>query len=269
MPIHTSAVIDEITGPEGETLKPQIGENVTIGPFVYVGPHVVIEDGVILEPHARIAGRTRLEKGVHVHSFAAVGGDPQDLKYHGEPGRLVVGENTVIREGATLHIGTEGGGMETQVGARCLLMAYSHIAHDCVIGDEVILANGATLAGHVQVGNNAIIGGLSAVHQFSRIGAHAFVSGGAMVTSDILPYCTAQGDRASLVGLNTEGLRRRGFSSEEIQVLKRAYRTLFRNGLPLQEALEHLEREESFSAVGELIAFARKSHRGLARPRAQ
>ena len=268
MAIHSTAVLAEETV-DGKTAKPVIGENVTVSPFVYIGPHVVIEDDVILEPHCRIAGRTTLRKGVHVHSFAAVGGDPQDLKYHGEPGRLEVGEGTAIREGATLHIGTEHGGMETKVGARCLLMAYSHVAHDCLIGDEVILANGATLAGHVQVGSHAIIGGLSAVHQFSRIGAHAFVSGGAMVTSDILPYCTAQGDRASLVGLNTEGLRRRGFGSDEIQTLKRAYRTLFRSGLPLQEALEQLEREESIPAVGELIAFSRKSHRGLARPRSQ
>ena len=159
--------------------------------------------------------------------------------------------------------------MRTQVGNRCLLMAYSHVAHDCVVGDGVILANGATLAGHVEVGNNVIVGGLAAVHQFTRIGEHAFISGGSMVTSDILPYCTAQGDRASLVGLNTEGMRRRGFDGEEIKILKRAYRTLFRSGLPLQEALEQLEREENSTAVGHLLSFARKSHRGLARPRNQ
>jgi UDP-N-acetylglucosamine acyltransferase len=229
----------------------------------------VLEDDVTVESHSRIAGRTTLKKGVHVHSFAAVGGIPQDLKYHGEPGRLIVGEGTIIREGATLHIGTEGGGMATEVGDRCLLMAYSHVAHDCKVGNGVILANGATLAGHVEVGDSVIVGGLAAIHQFTRIGAHAFISGGSMVTSDILPFCTAQGDRANLVGLNTEGMRRRGFDGEDIKILKRAYRTLFRSGLPLQEALEQLEREEAGTAVGELLAFARKSHRGLARPRSQ
>ncbi len=268
MSIHSTVVLEEETL-DGAKVTPVLGKNVTIGPFVVIGPQVVIEDDVVIEAHARIAGRTTLKRGVHVHSFAAVGGVPQDLKYHGEPGQLEVGEGCIIREGATLHIGTEGGGMLTKVGKRCLLMAYSHVAHDCVVGDGVILANGATLAGHVEVGDNVIVGGLAAIHQFSRIGNHAFISGGSMVTSDILPFCTAQGDRASLVGLNTEGLRRRGFEADEIKVLKRAYRTLFRSGLPLQEALEQLEREENSAAVAELLGFARKSHRGLARPRNQ
>lgn len=268
MAVHPSVILEE-EDVEGVMCRPTLGENVTIGPYAVIGPHVVIEDDVTVEAHSRVTGRTTLHQGVHVHSFAAVGGTPQDLKYHGEPGRLSVGQGTIIREGATLHIGTEGGGMATQVGQRCLLMAYSHVAHDCKVGDGVILANGATLAGHVEVDDSVIVGGLAAVHQFTRIGAHAFISGGSMVTSDILPFCTAQGDRANLVGLNTEGMRRRGFDNEEIKVLKRAYRTLFRSGLPLQEALEQLEREENSTAVSELLVFARKSHRGLARPRSQ
>jgi UDP-N-acetylglucosamine acyltransferase len=266
MSIHPSAIFEELDV-NGTKQKAELGKDVTVGPYAVIGPWAKIADGCSVGAHAVIAGRTTLQAGVKVSPHAVVGGEPQDLKYHGEPGELEVGAGTRIREFATLHIGTEGGGMKTVVGKNCLLMAYSHVAHDCVVGDRVILANCATLAGHVEVGSFAIVGGLAAVHQFTRVGRNAFLSGGTMVTHDITPFCVAQGDRAGLVGLNTEGLKRAGFDTDTIGALKKAYRIIFRSKKGLEEALGEIESEDMKPEVQELVDFARACKRGLARHR--
>lgn len=265
MSVHSSVVFEEAVI-DGQVVRAKVAEGVSIGPFCVIGPHVSLAAGVKLHSHVVVAGHTRLEEDVEVFPFAVVGGQPQDLKYHGEPGTLRVGARTVVREAATLHIGTDGGGMHTDIGSDCLIMAYAHVAHDCAVGNHVIVASGSMLAGHVSVGDHAIIAGLAGVHQFARIGAHAFVAGGSVVVSDILPFCTAQGDRAQLVGLNREGLRRRGFSPDALSALKKAYRVLFRSGHTLAEALDLLSTVDE-PAVAELVAFAKASPRGVARPR--
>jgi UDP-N-acetylglucosamine acyltransferase len=266
MSIHPTAIFEEADH-AGSPKKAEVGKDVKIGPYAVIGPHVRLGDGCEIGAHAVISGRTTLHPGVKVSPHAVVGGVPQDLKYRGEPGELEVGEGTMIREFSTLHIGTEGGGMKTVVGKNCLFMAYSHVAHDCVVGDRVILANSSALAGHVQVEDFAIVGALSGVHQFTRVGRNAFLSGGSMVTHDIAPFCIAQGDRAGLVGLNTEGLKRAGFDGDRIGALKKAYRTLFRSKLSLDDALEELEGGEPTDEVKHLIKFAREATRGLARHR--
>ena len=202
--IHATAIVED---------GARIGEGVTIGPYCAVGPEVEIGDGAVLEAHAVVGGRTRLGPDTHVYPFASVGQRPQDLKYAGEPSELVVGEGTVIREHATLHPGTAGGRMQTRVGAHCMIMVGSHVAHDCRIGDHVILTNNATLGGHVVIDDHAIVGGMSAIHQFVRIGAHAMVGGMTGVENDVIPYGSVVGNRAYLSGLNIIGLKRRGFGT--------------------------------------------------------
>jgi UDP-N-acetylglucosamine acyltransferase len=195
-----------------------------------------------------------------------VGADPQDLKYAGEDTELVLGDDNTIREFVTLHKGTAGGGGITRIGSGNLFMANCHVAHDCVVGNGCRIGNGSALAGHVTMEDHVIISGLAAVHQFTRLGKHAFISGGAMVTMDIPPYATAQGDRAELVGLNTVGLERSGFSKEQLERIKEAHRILFRSKLGLQEALARLRTELGGHAeVDHLIEFVLQSKRGLTR----
>ncbi|HWP35406.1 MAG TPA: acyl-ACP--UDP-N-acetylglucosamine O-acyltransferase [Thermodesulfobacteriota bacterium] len=232
--IHPSAIVDP---------KAELGRDVEIGPYAIVGPGVVVGDGTVLMAHAVVERFTRIGRGCRIHPFAVLGGAPQDLKYKGEETWLEVGDETVVREAATLNRGTAGGRGRTVVGRRCLLMAYSHVAHDCVVGDQVVLANAATLAGHVTVEEHAILGGLAAVQQFVRIGAHAFVGGTSGVNQDVPPYCLVSGSPAALHGLNLVGLKRRGFPEETIRALKRAYQTIFRNGLTLARALEQVRAE--------------------------
>lgn len=254
--IHPTAIVE--AGAE-------IDESVEIGPYSIIGPQVKIGPGCVIGPHVVVRGRTTLGPKVQVFQFASVGENPQDLKFHGEPGRLEVGEGTVIRESATLHIGTADGGLLTKVGSHCLLMAYSHVAHDCVVGDRVIMANCAALAGHVTVGDHAILSGQVAVHQFTRVGRHAFLSGGSLVTRDVMHYCVTQGDRACLTGINKEGLRRHGFSPETIRAVRNAYRTIFREGRHLAEALDFLDREVApqVPEVAAMVEFARSSKRSM------
>lgn len=204
-----------------------IGANVSIGPYCVVGPHVTLGDGVKLISHVVIDGHTEVGAGTEIFPFASIGHRPQDKKFNGEASRLVIGERNVIREHVTMNPGTEGGGLLTQVGNDCLLMASSHVAHDCMVGNHVILANNATLAGHVTVGDGVIIGGLSAVHQFVRIGAYAFVGGMSGVSKDLIPYGMVTGDRGSLNGLNLVGLRRRNVSREDIKQIRDLYDQLF------------------------------------------
>ena len=219
----------------------KIACDVEIGPFCVIGPHVELGDGVVVHAHAVIVGRTSLGKGCQVYSFASIGQRPQDVKYHDEPSTLTIGPNTTIREHVTINPGTEGGHMTTIVGANCLLMIGAHVAHDCALGNNVTLVNGATLGGHVSIGDGAIIGGLSAVHQFVRIGAYAFVGGMSGITADVIPFGMAIGNRANLCGLNIVGLKRKGFPREQIHELRQAYRMLFSSEGTLKERLEDVE----------------------------
>jgi len=237
-----------------------------VGPYAVIGPQVEIGAGTIVGPHAVIEGRTRLGERNKVFQFASVGAPPQDLKYAGEDSALEIGSENLIREFTTLHKGTTGGGGVTRIGNRNLFMAYAHVAHDCQVGNGCVLANAATLGGHVEVGDHVILGGLAAVHQFTRIGKHAFVAGGAMVVMDVPPFCTAQGDRAELAGINSIGLARHGFSEDQIGRVKEAYRILFRSKLPLDEAVERLRTELGDQPeIQELLTFVTTSQRGLTR----
>ncbi len=230
--IHATAVVDP---------GAKLGTDVEIGPFCLIGPNVELGAGVVAHSHAVITGHTTLGSKCQVYPFASIGQTPQDVKYHGEPSTLSIGSNTVIREHVTINPGTEGGHMATKVGANCLLMIGAHVAHDCEIGDSVTLVNGATLGGHVTIGEGAIIGGLSAVHQFVRIGAYAFVGGMSGIAADVIPFGMAIGNRANLCGLNIVGLKRKGFPREQIHELRQAYRMLFSSEGTLKERLEDVE----------------------------
>lgn len=257
--IHPSAVIAP---------SAQLGPGVEVGPYTVIGPQVSIGEQTWVGPHVVIDGHTTIGRENRIFQFASVGAIPQDKKYRGEESQLVIGDGNAIREFATLHTGTAGGGMVTRIGNDNLLMNYSHVAHDCQIGNGVVLANGATLAGHVTIEDYVTVGGLVAIHQFTRIGESVLLAGGAMVSQDVPPYCIATGDRAHLNGLNLIGLKRRGFTSEDISTLKKAYRTVFAEGLPLKEAIIRLREEYETSAViAHLIAFLEESQRGVCRPR--
>jgi UDP-N-acetylglucosamine acyltransferase len=241
-----------------------LGIGVQVGAYAVVGPHVRIGDRTTIGPHAVIDGRTIIGSENRVFQFASVGAEPQDLKYRGEPSRLVIGDRNVIREFATLNPGTSGGGMLTSLGNDNLLMNYAHVGHDSHIGDRCILANSCALAGHVTLEDYVIVGGLAAIHQFVRIGESALLGGGAMVTHDVPPFCNASGDRARLRGLNLIGLRRRGFEAERIRRVKRAYRLLFGSKLPLAEARAHCAAElGETDDVGRMLTFIAASTRGL------
>lgn len=244
----------------------RLGANVEIGPYSIIGEHVVLGDGTTVGPHAVIEGWTEIGRDNRIFQFASVGAAPQDLKFRGEQSWLRLGDRNTVREFVTLHRGTEDGGGETVIGSDNLFMAYAHVAHDCRVGNRVILANGATLAGHVEVDDHAILGGLSAVHQFTRIGCHVMISGGAMVAQDIPPYTIAQGDRAKTVGLNLVGLKRRGFSESALRGIKQAYKLVFRSGLRMEEALEKIAAEvEQSPELTTFVEFIRSSQRGIAR----
>ena len=257
MSVHPTAIVTP-----GAKLHP----SVEVGPYAVIGPRVEIGAGTTVGPHAVIEGRTRLGERNKVFQFASVGAQPQDLKYAGEDSALEIGDENLIREFTTLHKGTTGGGGVTRIGNGNLFMAYAHVAHDCRVGNGCVLANAATLGGHVEVGDHVILGGLAAVHQFTRIGKHAFVAGGAMVVMDVPPFCTAQGDRAELVGVNSIGLARHGYTEEQIGRVKEAYRILFRSKLPLEEAVERLRTElGDQSEIQALLLFVTTSERGLTR----
>jgi UDP-N-acetylglucosamine acyltransferase len=244
----------------------RLAADVTVGPYAVIGEHVTIGGGSVVGSHTVIDGWTAIGEENQIYHFAAVGGVPQDLKYHGEETWLRIGNRNIIREFTTLQPGTITGDGETTVGDRNMFMAYCHVAHDCHVGNGVIMANSSTLAGHVTVEDHAILGGLSAVHQFTRIGAHAMLSGGAMVGQDVLPYTIASGNRARSAGLNLVGLKRRGFSPELISVIKKAYRLLVRSGLRLEQAMERVESELPHSPeLDHFVSFARHSERGICR----
>ncbi len=255
--VHVTAIVH----PEAK-LHP----SVEVGPYSVIGPKVKLGAGTWVGPHAVIEGDTTLGERNRVFQFASVGAVPQDLKYAGEQTRLVIGDDNQIREFTTLHIGTAGGEGVTRVGNKNLFMAYSHVAHDCIVGNGCVLANSAALAGHVEVGDHVILGGLSAVHQFTRIGMHAFIAGGAMVAMDVPPYCTAQGDRAELVGLNTVGLARHGYTEEQIGRIKEGYKILFRSKLGLNEGLSKLRASYGgHPEIDAFLDFVASSKRGITR----
>ena len=257
MNIHATAIVH----PEAK-LHP----SVEIAAYAIIGPKVRIGAGTKIGSFTVVEGDTVIGERNKIFHHASIGAEPQDLKYAGEETKLVIGDDNRVREFTTMHIGTAGGGGLTKVGSKNLFMAYSHVAHDCVVGNGCVLANSATLAGHVEIGDNVILGGLSAVHQFTRIGKHAFIAGGAMVGMDVPPYCTAQGDRAELAGLNTVGLTRHGFTEDQIGRVKDAYRILFRSKLGLNEALAKLKAEHGgHSEIELLLEFITSSKRGITR----
>ncbi len=240
----------------------KIGSNVRIGPYSVVGEHVTLGNDVVLHSHVVVEGYTAIGEGTQIFPFASIGHAPQDLKYHGEPSRLVIGKNNVIREHGTMNPGTQSGGMETRVGDNGLFMVACHIAHDCQIGNNVIMANNATLGGHVTVGDYTVIGGLAAVHQFVRIGPHAMIGGMSGVESDVIPYGRVKGERAFLAGLNLTGLERRGFDKDEIRTLQKAYNQLFADDGTLEQRLEQVEKDFADQVqVMDLIQFAREKTR--------
>ena len=257
--IHPTAVVDR---------GARIGANVTVGPYSIVGAEVELADGVTVMSHVVVGGRTRIGANTKVYPFASIGLAPQDLKYKGEPSRLEIGCNNIIREHVTMHAGTEGGGMVTRVGNNCLFMAGCHVAHDCRIGDHVIMVNSATLGGHVMVGDWAILGGLAAVHQFVRIGRYAMLGGLTGVESDVIPYGSVTGVRARLQGLNIIGLKRRGVSRDDIHVLRNAYRLLFAPEGTLAERLADVAKLfHGNAAVMEIVTFIRaESPRSICQP---
>jgi UDP-N-acetylglucosamine acyltransferase len=244
----------------------QLDSTVEVGPYAVIGPKVKIGAGTTIGPHAVIEGDTTLGQRNKVYQFASIGADPQDLKFAGEDTKLIVGDDNLIREFTTLHKGTTGGGGVTRIGNKNLFMASSHVAHDCVVGNGCVLANCVALAGHVECADHVIVGGLAAVHQFSRIGKHAFIAGGAMVVMDVPPFCTVQGDRAELAGLNTVGLSRHGYSDEQIRRIKDAYSLVFRSKLGLNEALQRLKAEHGgHPEIDLFLEFISSSKRGITR----
>ena len=235
-----------------------IGSDVSIGPYCVVGPNVVIGDGCRLVSHVHLAGHTMIGPRTTIYPFASLGTPPQSVAYRGGPTRLVIGADCDIRESVTMNIGTEGGGGLTEVGARGFFMAYSHVGHDCRLGNDVVFANCATLGGHCMVGDHAFIGGLSAAHQFTRIGAHAMVSGLTGLRGDVIPFGLAAGAFARLSGVNVIGMRRRNFPTETIRAVRAAYRLLFFGEGVLARRVETLEAKLGTNpAVAQIIAFVR------------
>jgi len=254
--IHPTAVVSD---------KAKLGKNVNIGPFCTVGEFVSLGDGCELFSHVSITGRTTIGKNNRFFSFSSIGAEPQDLKFHDEPSQVKIGDNNTFREYTTVHRGTEGGGMLTQIGNNNLLQTYTHVAHDCQLGNDIVLACSAILAGHVEVHDGAIVGAMSAVHQFCRIGKNVMLGATCTVLKDMPPFTIAGGGyNMSLSGLNTVGLKRKGLSNDDIRGLKEAYRLVFKGSGLLKDRLTEAEALNlNNSYVDELITFVRSSERGV------
>lgn len=253
--VHPSAIV---------SARAQIGENCHVGPFSTIGDEVTLGEGVRLESHVVIDGRTSVGSGTHVYPFVSIGLASQDLKYRGEPAKTRIGARNKIREFVTIHRGTEGGGMLTATGDDCLIMAQAHIAHDCLLGDRVIMANAATLAGHVQVAGGANLGAYSGVHQFCRIGREAYVGGYSVVVKDALPFALTVGNHAKCYGLNTVGMKRRNYDPKVIADLRHAFHLLLASKLNTSQAVEEIKAELSGTPeVVELVEFIESSERGV------
>ena len=256
--IHPTAIVDPTA---------EMDEAVDIGPYTVVEKNVIIGQGTRIGPHVVIGEGTQIGQRCRIYQFSSIGEAPQALAYRGEKTFLILGDQNIVREFVTLNRGTAGGGGKTVIGNQNLFMAYSHVAHDCQIGNQVILANGATLAGHITIEDHAIIGGLSAIHQFCRIGVHAFISGMTGITLDVPPYMLASGSRAKLFGLNTVGLKRFKFPETTVRALKKAYRIIFRSSLTLEKAVNQLSEDEisQLPEIQHLLRFIQQSKRGISR----
>ena len=259
--VHPTAIVEE-----GARLDP----SVEVGPYAVIGPHVSIGAGTKVGPHVVIQGRTAIGRDNTLYQFSSIGAAPQDKKYAGEETGLEIGDRNTIREFVTLNLGTTQDAGVTRIGSDNLIMAYVHVAHDCQLGNHLILANNATLAGHVHLGDWVFLGGFTTVHQFCHIGAHAMTAFTAAVSQDVPPFVTAAGNRAAPVGINSEGLRRRGFSVDQIQAIKRGYKLVYRSNLPLEEAKAALLAEEERSGDAAphlrlLRQFIETSPRGIIR----
>ncbi len=245
--IHPTAIIGDHV---------EIAENAVIGPYCVVEGHVVIADNVELKAHVYATGHTHIGEGTTIFPFASIGSIPQDLKYDGEASSLVIGRNNTIREHVTINPGTKGGGMVTRIGNNCLLMVGAHVGHDAQVGHHVIFANNATLAGHVHVGDYAVLGGLSAVHQFVRVGAHSMVGGMSGVEHDVIPFTTVMGNRAHYAGVNLIGMRRRGFTRDDLNAVRGLFTALFEDGNePLMDRVHRLANHHDNVAVEEIYKF--------------
>jgi UDP-N-acetylglucosamine acyltransferase len=257
MSIHPTAIVE--SGAE-------LDSSVEVGAYAIIRKEVFIGSNTRIGPHSVIEPYVTIGKDCNIYQFAAIGGHPQSLKFDGEKTYLKIGQGTIIREFVTIHRGTGFGGGITEIGEENFLMNYTHIAHDCKTGRGVVMANNATLAGHITIGNYATVGGLVAVHQFVRIGDYAFVGGKSAVVKDIPPYVIAAGDRAKLHGLNTVGLKRHGFSHSTLAALKKVYRIIFRIGLTMNEAIERVRADvEQYPEVISFIEFIKNSQRGITR----
>lgn len=255
--VHPQAIVDP---------SAKFADGVTVGPWSYIGPNVEIGEGTEILSHVVVKGPTTIGRNNRIFQFSSIGEECQDKKYAGEPTTLVIGDDNVIRENCTIHRGTVQDLGETSIGNGNLIMAYVHVAHDCVIGNNTILANTATLAGHVNIGDYAVLGGGTMVHQFCNIGIHSMSAGGSIVLRDIPAYVMASGQSAKPFGMNLEGLRRRGFSKEVLVALRRAYKTIYRQGLTIGQAIEELEKSyHDLPEIRPLIDSLRGSDRGIIR----
>ncbi len=258
--IHKTAIIED---------GAQLADDVEVGAYSMIGPHVTIGAGTRVGPHCVIDGHTRIGANNHFYRFCSIGGIPQDKKYAGEPTRLEIGDGNTVREYVTINTGTAQDVGVTRLGDDNWIMAYVHIAHDCQIASHTIMANGVQLAGHIHIDDWAVIGGLSAIHQFVRVGAHAMIGGTSSIRQDIPPFVIGAGDPFKPVGVNTEGLRRRGYSAEDLSQAKELYRILYRRGLSTDEALEQIQQlAQSSSAQLALVMsdFLQQATRGIVRP---
>jgi len=254
--IHPTAVINPAA---------RIDKDVEIGPYSVIGPEVTVGSGTYIGPHC-IFEFAEIGKNNHFSGAACVGMAPQDYKYHGEPTRLTMGDSNIVREAVSLHRGSPLTGL-TAIGSGCMFMSNSHVGHDCRLGDNIVMVNSAAAAGHVHIDDRALISGLVGIHQFTRIGRMAMLSGGAMANQDIIPYAIAQGDRAKPVALNVVGMKRNGISREGVKAVKHVFKTLFFRGLPLKEAVAQLRAENLPPEAALMLDFCEASKRGIARPR--
>ncbi len=255
--IHPTALIDP---------KAELADDVKVGAFSIIDAKVRIDTGTVIGPHAVITGRTTIGKNNHIFQFTSIGEQPQDKKYAGEDTELIIGDDNTIRELCTFSRGSMQGGGVTRIGNRNWIMACVHIAHDCSLGDDIIMANNASLAGHVTVGNHAILSGYSLIHQFCSVGEHSFTSFASHVNQSIPPYVTVAGEKAKVKGVNTEGLKRRGYTSEQISQIRRAYKALYREGKPLEEARAVLaEMATDSPEVQPMVDFLKLAERGIIR----
>lgn len=245
-----------------------LGSDTRVGPYSVIGPNVTLGRGNWIGPHVVIEGFTQIGADNQFFQFCSIGAPPQDLKWRGEESQLVIGDGNIVREYVTIQPGVASAGGITRVGDRNLFMAGSHVAHDCSVGNQNWFANSAALGGHVHIANNVVLGGLSAIHQFCRVGDHAFLAGGTMASLDIPPFCVAQGDRARLVKINDVGLKRHGFATSQILALRRGFRALFLEPGTLIDRMENVRREYAeHRGIDQLLAFLAASRRGIAPPR--